>query len=317
MKIVFGILASYGENYDKFKELWIKNISRFNKEDINFYFIYNEKVDKDINILDFCDNYIVEMENSHYNFYYKYDEKMTLMDSMLYRSISLMEYIKTKNIECDLFIRTNLSTLFDLNAFLTWSNMIPKTKLFAGTVIDKFNSIYTCISGTNMIFTRDIVEFLVSNKDFILSEKEVHGDDQRISNIIIENLDVCVLLVKRFDLIELIYKEIHYPKSIVLQSCDDLRNVFCYRFKTLNRETDIQNMIYFSDLINKNGKISLNDEIERLKNIGYNGPYLQNREYDLYTHKCFKIVVTNETLSHYTHYNTQNMKFPSGLNKKL
>lgn len=46
MKIIFGILASYNENYNNFKSIWIKNIQSFKssqfKDSIDFYFIYSE-----------------------------------------------------------------------------------------------------------------------------------------------------------------------------------------------------------------------------------------------------------------------------------
>jgi hypothetical protein len=224
------------------------------------------------------------------------------MDSFLQRSICLLEHLQS--VHFDYFIRTNLSTLFNLDILIQWIQNLPKYNLIAGTPIDHLNSIYTEISGTNIILSRDLTFFLSLNKEKLLNESVLRGDDQRISSLIIENLNVNLLLVKRVDFIELSYydkngKEQYKPPSIVFQNCSDIYNLFCYRFKTKNRENDIKYMKmllqhmytehfhplqFVLDIVNNNP-----DKL-------YTKFDAQNMEYEKLTHTVFQINTTKHIM---------------------
>lgn len=315
MKIIFGILASSNENYNDFKNIWIKNIQRFKltsyKNCIDFYFIYSEKnMEKDGIEIDSSENF--------YNYYYKYDESQSLMDSLLYRSISLMEYLSNNNILGNFFIRTNISTFFDLQRLLKWSENIPQTNLFAGTLVSIMNSILTHLSGTNLTLSKDVVEFVILNKQYIINESIINkdteavllGDDSRISSLIIENTDVHMLLIKRLDLIEIRYKDVYYPQCIVIQNAEDLENLFCYRFKTSDRNFDIQSMNDLYDAIHHED-FNIKYYIEKVLSKKYKNIYRQNQEHANLTSTIFRIIRYPEMMDLYHHYKNINFKYPN------
>jgi hypothetical protein len=308
MKIIFAILASSNENYDDFKKIWVKNIQRFKltsyKNCIDFYFVYSEP--------NMMGENVIELDNSQnfYNYYYKYDEKQSLMDSLLYRSISLMEYLSNNSMLGDFFIRTNLTTFFDLQMLLKWSESIPRTNLFAGTLLSKINSMLTHLSGTNLTLSKDVVEFVILNKQYILNDCVLFGDDSRISSLIVENTNVNMLLIKRLDLIEISYKDTYYPPCIVIQNAENLGNLFCYRFKTLDRKFDIKSMndlynaIHYQDF---NIKYYLENVLIKI----YKQLYKQNPENENLTSTTFKFNRSPEIMDIYHHYKNINFNYPS------
>lgn len=325
MKITFAILASSNDNYDDFKKVWIKNIEHLKssayKNCIDFYFIYSE-----LNNLENLDNLIklnngdiiqIDSSGDFYNYYYKYDRQQSLMDSLLYRSISLMEYLKTNEILGDFFIRTNLTTFFNLYSLLKWSQSIPRTNLFAGTLLSKINSMYTHLSGTNLTLSRDVVEFVILNKAHILDEsminKEIEpvliGDDARISSLVIENTNVHMLLIKRLDLIEISYEDTYFPPCIILQNAENLDNVFCYRFKTMNRDADVQSMNQLYDTIYSNN-FNLKYYIENVLSQKYTSIYKQNQEQESLTSTTFKINRHLDIMNVYHHYKNILFEYP-------
>lgn len=310
MKIIFGILASTNENYSQFIDIWVNNIQRFksgpNKDLIDFYFIFTEpNIKKSI-----------EINSSYYKYYSEYKENVSMMDSFINRTISLLDYLKTFDLLGDYFIRTNLSTLFDLEMFSQFVKLLPKNNIIAGSVIDNVNSLYTYISGTNILLSRNLVEFLILNKKHILDESILSGDDQRISSLIIENLDVTLLLIKRLDFIEI---ENVITPSILFQSCDNTNNLFCYRFKTTDRNNDIKIMqLLQSKMYNNDFNIiqfisSLIDD----PNISYKEVSVQNKNYDELTYTLFKIQVNSNLIDKYNRYKQVQFECPPNFNLKL
>lgn len=282
MKIVFGILASTNENYKHFQNVWIENIRTFksgpNKDMIDFYFIYKEQIDRKYERVEKCDGY--------WNYFSEYVPDMSMMDSFVWRSIDLMEYVYNTG-QFDYFIRTNLSTLFDLQTLLKWAEAVPKLNFIAGSVIDKVCSYFTHLSGTNIILTRDLVKFIILNKHNILPESVLHGDDERISSLIIENVNVNVLLLKRIDFIEMKIGDRHIPPVIVYQSCISYDNIFCFRFKTFNRNNDVKYMMQLQKDINSEG-FCLKQSMSNVLDQGYYTDILkQNPGYETLTCNIF------------------------------
>lgn len=301
MKIIFGILASSNDNYDEFKNIWTSNINKFKsgptKNLVDFYFIYTEPQ---------LQNTCIDC-NTYYNYYSPYIENDSMMNSFVKRTISLLDHLEGNNTLGDFFIRTNLSTLFDLNMLLKWAECIPKNNIIAGSVIDKLNSIHTQFSGTNIILTRDLVQFLLLNQKYILDESILSGDDQRISSLIVENIDVRFLIVKRLDFIELESTKIspYIAPHIVFQNSCKTINLFCYRFRTLNRKLDIKIMKELENKINSEN-FNLNNFIQLLLNdplLPYNKIIVQNIDYDKIIDKLLQFKREPETMKHNRYQN--------------
>lgn len=260
-KIIFGILASHNEQYNDFKQNLINHISHFKNSPyaqcIDFYFLYSEP-----NKADQC---LENINNLYYNYYSDINNTDTLMISFVRRTFSFLKYLHTNNISLDYFIRTNITTLFDYNKLLRWLDNKPDKLFSAGTFIADLNYIYTSLSGTNITISKDIIPFLINNEHNILYNLEC--DDVIISSLIIENLDVTLSNIKRVDFVQILD---HYEsKRHILFNGSYIydNDVFCFRFKTLDRFFDVKLMNKISNLINKNSNYQINSFIDNLKKV--------------------------------------------------
>jgi hypothetical protein len=306
-KIVFGILASTNEHYNQFIEIWIENIKKFKSGThgslIDFYFIYSEKhISKTL----LPDN---PSQPMYYHYYSQYNENDSMMDSFLNRSVCLLDHLKSTPF--DYFIRTNLSTLFHLDFLIQWIQKFPKYNLIAGTPIDKLNSIHTHISGTNIVLSRDLADFLLLNKEYLLDKSVLDGDDQRISSLIIENLNVHLVLIKRLDFIEIYHDNCCIPPSLVFQNCYNTDNLFCYRFKTNNRESDVKYMkILLQNMYLKNyHPLQFASSLIDDSNAPYESFASQNVDYDKLTYTVFQIQTKIDVLETFNRYKNISFKY--------
>jgi hypothetical protein len=226
MKTIVGVLASHNDIYDKFKKLWIKNIKSLDdqtKKNFSFYFIYGGESE-----------YVKDDELDWVDLYYDFQETIP---NMLRKSCKFFEYINQKYTGTEEYVvlRTNLSTLFNFSKMNNWVDNLPKRMFFGGSLIDGYSGSLSRISGTNMVFTKDILKILIDNQDrFIYNENE----DVVLSSIILLNLYSMLTLktIKRLDFLQ---------DHIMYHRCStetDLNDLFCYRFKSDNRETDVNNM---------------------------------------------------------------------------
>lgn len=318
-KIVFGILASTNEHYSKFIEIWIENIKKFksgaSSSLIDFYFIYAEPLASMTLIpeYDFCN----PEQPIYYHYYSKYNENDSTMNSFVNRTICLLDHLQLTPF--DYFIRTNLSTLFHLDILIQRIQQLPKYNLIAGTPIDKLNSIYTHISGTNILLSRDLADFLLLNKKCLLDESILQGDDQRISSLIIENLNVNLLLIKRLDFVEMEHDGKYMPPSIIYQSCYDIINLFCYRFKTTNRENDVKYMKILQQQMyadNFNPLQFVNSLIDN-PDTPYEKTFTQNTDYDKFTHTIFQIKNHADIMKTYHNYKNVSFKYTPSICKTI
>jgi hypothetical protein len=267
MKIIVAILASDNDCYPEFKKIWINQIINLIIENdlcdlYDFYFLYsdNQKSKQIEKVLysDYCDS-------TPYN---------NRIESFLIRTINFFDFILPKyKDEKTFFIRTNLSTVFDFKILTRWMKLIPFKQFLGGIYIDNINPI---ISGTGIIMSRDIVKFLTVNKNFINYSKYI--DDVFISNFICANNDVVSLNISR---IEIVVAEGSSDKepAIYFKNCkihDDY--VFSFRFKTNDRQKDVEMMKFFTDEMWKTNNFDILTKM--LKKFNMKGYCFYHEEYD-------------------------------------
>ncbi len=264
MKLVVAIIASKGD-YNKFKSEWIRVIKSCKKDKelcdlIDFYFLYTDKNGE---------SSYVESKISKKKIYidfYDNAEQETVTKSILNRTISFINFVKTiykldnndnyiKAIDSGFYIlRTNLSTLFDFKKIIKWIRDKPLTNFFAGSINGVFLGFNTHLSGTNLLFSLDIALYLHYYTHLINTEIP---EDDSISEAIIKKIKIQLINIKRLDFVEMEKVEIKgsnitfpaTPNSVIYHKTikyDD--DIFCFRFKTFNRENDVRTM---SSLIDK------------------------------------------------------------------
>lgn len=261
MKIIVGIVASDNENYDEFKKAWVKNIAQVKKDTylsslFDFYFLYSDSKGTSKKIM-----YKETEQVLYIDYYDKQDQFPSVTHSIFSRTISFFTHvINDLNLTHDptylrhkseglFFLRTNLSTMFDFKLMAKWFQNKPKTNFFGGSFNGFYNGLYTTVSGTNLIFSMDTMMYLTLNKDKV--DMRVYLEDEAISQLIIRDLDVLIINVKRLDFIEM--EEVRIPledgnehiwpatpNSIIYHKTTiGDEDVFTFRFKTFNRENDV------------------------------------------------------------------------------
>lgn len=257
LKFLIVIVASDSIIYNKMKKLYINFIKSANPINIKFIFICNGG--KKIKIADsyICGAPIQEI---------LLDIPETV-DNMIYKTLYLIN--KYKELEYfDYFIRTNLSTVFDFNKlikFITLINNIYKNVneyIIMGTITNLNNNYKnTMLSGTNLIMSRKIIEKLNKHIDYNENFSSKY-EDQMLSKIIFEICHNIVLIgIPRIDFLIKEEKETMLfvnSKNINIEN----ENIFCYRFKTDNRENDIFRMSLYMESLIKNIPLILNTSLE-------------------------------------------------------
>lgn len=309
MKIIVGIIASDNDSYKDFKNIWVKNILKVKSDAylsklFDFYFLYSDSTcESKTNIctktgkvlyVDFYDN------NDKF-------EKVTL--SLFARTMSFFNYmieslnlydedicLKYKN-EGLYFLRTNLSTLFDFKLLAKWFEDKPRMNLLAGSFNGYYNNIYTTFSGTNIIMTYNIMKYVFFNKE--KAKLDYLLEDEAISELIIKNLDVFIINIKRLDFIEMEEIDVNgtiwpaTPNSIIYhKTIKGDRDIFTFRFKTFNRTNDINVMNYIVNELWKDN-YDLNKTVDNISK--FHLPELpiveEGPKYgELFSKRCFKII---------------------------
>jgi hypothetical protein len=242
MKLIVCIVASCSQVYDAFKIIQINYIIKLKKFyphlDINFYFLYSVIDVKDaIYHLDenrkfiYCDFYDKDIEKRKEGYISK---------SMFKRSIAFFNHLKNENLlNNDTFIlRTNLTTLFDFQKVMQWLNNKPNQLFISGSFIGEYQAKNTTFSGTNIIMSSDVILYL-SNIPYNIEYLDRFSEDQLISRIVIQKLPVFIINIKRLDIIEI--DAIYIKPTICYHKCNiGDESIFSFRFKTHNRQIDIE-----------------------------------------------------------------------------
>ena len=162
MKICILIIYSENENYIKMKEILTNYYNNF--KNIKFYFTQFRDQEND-----------VELEN---NILFVKGEELYL--NILHKTIVSMKYILENNEDLDFLIRTNVSTVINIENLINFCNSIDKTNIYCGgraltlSWCDSKGGIpmhdYTYfglqfIGGDSIIFSKDIVEDIIKHRD--------------------------------------------------------------------------------------------------------------------------------------------------------
>lgn len=208
MKILLLIISSQEEPYRSFEKLCRYYI--FSHSNIDSYFI---EFSSQIN-----DNY--QISNSKIIF----KGQESVIPGCYEKTKLALKYLFNTNY--DYVVRTNLSTLIDLNSLFAHLENSPREKYYAGFKASYKNRIPFC-SGALFILSKDIAEFLNSHTIF----KQNTPDDVYIGEII----------NNKFGDIRK-----HLNRQIITDSKTPLNKRVCqYRFKTSNRLEDINNYVNY------------------------------------------------------------------------
>lgn len=292
MKCVIGVISSPGSGYDDMKDIWFQNVNEFNKrsekDKVYLFFLEgHERYD--------TTPYTIEQlsENHIYKFKANCEEKF---ENLLRKSLIFFQYVKefyNEKIdnEYTFVIRSNLSTLFNLDRVFKLLKEINKEMLdencdlfIGGSVIDFYYGLGTLYSGTNITMSLSLVKIVGSNVNKVMNTAK--EDDVALSRWSILNNRENLLSqdIMRVDFIEDFKKDNH----ILLNSITNIEDekIFCYRFKTKNRENDSKLMkILLEKLYDKDFKL-----IEFIiENKGDRKVYVKNQKYaNSYAKKCFR-----------------------------
>lgn len=251
MKLIMGILASNGDAYIKFKEIIMGHIKKFkespNGDLIDFYFLYSEP-----NVPDYTPEELAKRANPriYFDYYSHVVDTDGLMASFVTRTMSFLNYLKENMHVYNYFIRTNITTLFDFDALINWLMDKPRHSFLAGTLVNDID-VSISFSGTNLVMTRDVCNYLIKNISKLTPEIIEIGDDIAISHVITMGLHSVLKLqsMLRVDFVEL--NQYNTGKIVLYQKCEMFNeDVFCYRFKTSERQFDIDLMRRVSHFIN-------------------------------------------------------------------
>lgn len=325
MKIVVGIVASDNENYTEFKKVWIRNISHVKRDPLlsqlfDFYFLYSDSTGQSKRI-----SYKDTDQTLYVDYYDKQDKFKDVTHSIFARTVSFFEYMITslKLVEDSenakyrddglFFVRTNLSTVFDFKMMAKWFLDKPKLNFFGGSFNGFYNGLYTTISGTNLIFSLDIMMYLFLNREKV--DMSRYLEDEAISQLIIQNVNAFIINVKRLDFIEM--EEVRIPPNHVWPATPNSiiyhktkigdNNIFTFRFKTFNRNNDV---IVMNKVLNElwSEDYTLNNLVDTVSKM-YSPPLPVSEEAptygELYSKRAFKII--NLDLSEISSSNIDNM----------
>jgi hypothetical protein len=87
--------------------------------------------------------------------------------SILDKTIKAIQFINTID-QYDFLIRSNTSTVIDINNLNKFVLMLPQTNIFCGGMFLKFHLMginFNFYQGTGIIFSKDVIDFICSNTD--------------------------------------------------------------------------------------------------------------------------------------------------------
>jgi len=243
MKIGILIIYSDNEDYKKMMQIQKEYLEKFKNEIIFYFCQMNNEQENDLEVVD--------------NFLYVKGNESLL--NILKKTIVSMKYI-IQNHNIDFLIRTNISTIININKFKQILQFIPRTEFYGSSnylnlqwlsyehgIYDNslFGTIYA--QGTCIIFSKDIVEDICRDSDklrydlvddlaigvYINTFKpHVLESSQRISNGLLTMIDT-----KTNDVSQITDNHIFYRNRYLSYEANE------------TRYNDILNMKYFTNYL--------------------------------------------------------------------
>lgn len=264
MHLAIAVIASPGKEYDDMKKLWIQNTQDFHNSypelKLSTFFLYGENEgDGHFGITDLTHS-LHDLSNDCFDFVVK--DVSENLRNIITKTLCFTKYVVTdSHFRPDFILRTNLSTLFDIPMFFQFlcsvSNNSPTKLLFGGTFVHGFSGSCTWFSGTNLTFSYETAQLLYKHSSVINAIPS--QDDVSLSSFLVNQFPhkVAFFNIPRVDFVESVSLKYTSPAT-------DLNEVFCFRFKTQDRQHDsnIMKAFYHSNFdkefirneIWKNGK---------------------------------------------------------------
>jgi len=239
MKIGILIIYSDNEDYKKMMQIQKEYLEKFKNEIIFYFCQMNNEQENDLEVVD--------------NFLYVKGNESLL--NILKKTIVSMKYI-IQNHNIDFLIRTNISTIININKFKQILQFIPRTEFYGSSnylnlqwlshehgIYDNslFGTIYA--QGTGIIFSKDMVEDICRDSDKLRYDlvddlaigvyintfkSHVLESSQRISNGLLTMIDT-----KTNDVSQISVNHIFYRNRYLSYEANE------------TRDNDIINMEYF------------------------------------------------------------------------
>jgi|LakMenE01Jun11ns_1017448.scaffolds.fasta_scaffold9582752_2 hypothetical protein len=205
------------------------------------------------------DSYFIKMDNSQNDDIIKNDDIISIKGNetllnILYKTIKSFELLFENNY--DFFVRSNISTIIDINQLLDTLEHLPKTNYYGGAnimilqwvgsgIVDNtyFGTHFT--TGIGIILSNDVVKHFISNKDKI--DYSI-VDDISISIYLHKNMPECLdnFIKYRF------FMHTLYTNIQDLNKDSFNKNTIFYRNNTIgNRNADVLIMNHIVNIIYK------------------------------------------------------------------
>jgi Galactosyltransferase len=152
-KLIILVIASRGEYYDKFiKYMWLPIIKyiKLHNLDVLIQFLFNNSPTDDLDI---------DIQTNILKFGYE-----ECFMNITHKTIDAISICNEKY-TYDFIFRTNMSSFLHINNLIKKIEPIPKTEIYSG-IIGKLHNNSFC-SGAGYLISRDVTEYLLSNKDKI------------------------------------------------------------------------------------------------------------------------------------------------------
>lgn len=211
MKLIIGVIASRDSYYDSFKDIWIQNVTRFNRRSalkLDVYFLYCQSISTEYGVMSIGDHVYDFFCNDHESF-----------PNILKKTVVFFQYL-CHHTSFDYVLRSNVSTLFDFEKLILWLQQKPRTLFFAGTFIGNLDPSFIALSGTNLSFSNDLVHLMAQQLKY--TEYRSVLDDVAISHFLFQYTGIRVYNIKRLD----------FTDSVIYNRCNKFdTDIFCFRFK--------------------------------------------------------------------------------------